>query len=126
MSENKPVMSNEQPKESWLAGIILVAIVFALAKACNPDSTSTQDHSDDYYFACTAAEKEVKEELKSPSSAKFPVCSEMDITNTRNTWTIKSYVEAQNSFGAMIKTNFTVKIELLGNNKYSVIYVNVD
>lgn len=126
MNLNQSNLNNDKPKENWLVGILVFAIIIAFGKTCSPDSTSTQDYSDDYYLACTAAQEEVKQRLKSPSSAKFPVCSEMNITNTGDKWTIIGYVEAQNSFGAMLKSDFTVKIELLGNNKYSVIYINID
>lgn len=124
---NDVFVQNEQPKESWVVGFILVFVVCILAQSCSGGAADdTELKKDDYYFACTAAEKEVKKRLKSPSSAKFPVCSEMDITNLGDIWTINSYVDADNSFGATIKTDFTVEIRLLGNDLYSVINVSVD
>lgn len=106
--------------------ICLIPLFILIHNYNNNISNKNHSGSDEYYFACTAAQEEVKQRLKSPSSAKFPVCSEMNITNTGDKWTIIGYVEAQNSFGAMLKSDFTVKIELLGNNKYSVIYINID
>lgn len=120
------VVNNEKPKESWLFGIIVFTIACLLANSCSKDSTSAKKQTDDYFFACTAAENEVEKQLKSPSSAQFPICSKMDIDNNGNVWTIKSYVEAQNSFGATVKNDFTVKIEILGGNKYSVKYIDVN
>lgn len=116
---------NEQPKESWLFGLIVIAIVFALVKGCQGNTTTTEKKSDYYYTACSAAKEEVKKELKSPSSAKFDVCSDMDISNSGNTWTIKGEVEASNSFGVMIKNTYTVKIKIIDKNNYSVVSIDI-
>ena len=63
------------------------------------------------------AQKAVKNQLKSPSSAKFPFAYNskgVSITSSGNSYTVRAWVEAQNSFGATIKDSFTVKIEKSG------------
>ena len=62
--------------------------------------------------------------LKSPSTAKFSKDKNEYIIfmdkkwaedkrgNTVATWRIKSYVDAQNSFGAMIRSRYTVVLEV--------------
>lgn len=112
-------------KPNPLTSFIICAVVFGLIIAFGSSKTDDDKKSDDYYYACTAAENEVKEKLKLPSSAKFGLCSEMDISNNGDVWTIKGQVEASNSFGAIVKNNFTVKIEITGENTYNRISVNV-
>lgn len=77
---------------------------------------------DDRTLYWTIAKDEVKSRLKSPRTAKFPFSSisdGVDITKAGDIVTVKSYVDAQNSFGAEIRSNFTVKIKLNGT-KYSI------
>jgi len=53
--------------------------------------------------------------LKAPSTAKFeylPDASIEDLGN--NTFDMNSYVDAQNSFGAMLRTNYYCKIQYIG------------
>lgn len=53
----------------------------------------------------------IRRQLKAPSTAKFPPCSDMNITHTGNTWFVRSYVDAQNSFGAMLRNGFLVEMD---------------
>lgn len=63
----------------------------------------------------------VKEKLKSPSSAKFPD-SQRKVDDTRymgdNTYKIDSYVESMNSFGTMIRTDFSCTIKFDNGSVY--------
>lgn len=76
---------------------------------------------DDELGACWALAKDVvKSNLKSPSSAKFPFSYGSDgvtITKSGNTYTVKAWVDADNSFGANIRSNFTVTMEKSGSGK---------
>lgn len=65
----------------------------------------------DSYDACAYAHVFVKRQLKAPSTAKFPYCSEATIVHDGNTWTVLSYVDAQNSFGAMLRSEFIAEME---------------
>lgn len=47
----------------------------------------------------------VKGMLKAPSTAKF---SDPIVTKTANVFEVSGYVDSQNSFGAMLRTTFTV------------------
>lgn len=63
------------------------------------------------------AEDVVKSNLKSPSSAKFPFSYNSDgvsITKSGSVYTVKAWVEADNSFGASIRSTFTVTMEKSG------------
>lgn len=53
-------------------------------------------------------QKGVKAILKAPSTAKFPSLSEWVFDVNAERITVKSYVDSQNSFGAMIRSEFQV------------------
>lgn len=63
--------------------------------------------------AYSYAEEFVKQKLKSPSSAQFPVLDEklghVEYIG-ENKYKISSWVESKNSFGAMLKTPFEATI----------------
>lgn len=67
----------------------------------------------------TVAIDSVKSNLKSPSSAQFPFSygsNDVSITKLGNTYTVKSWVDATNSFNTKIRSNFVVTIEKNGTN----------
>ena len=59
----------------------------------------------------------VKGNLKSPISAKFPgIFGPRVIPLGNHIYFLSSYVDAQNSFGAMLRTNFNITIEYVGTS----------
>lgn len=73
-------------------------------------------------FIWTIAKEEVKKQLKSPSTAKFPlVYHSGDIMEIeQGVFTVNSYVDAQNSFGATIRSEFMLIITKTGQDTYVV------
>ena len=62
-------------------------------------------------FHCQEA---VKERLKNPDGATFPDITEHSFENSENmVYTVKSYVNATNSFGATVRTNYSCKVRLI-------------
>lgn len=110
-----------------ILGVLLMIIFIGdgINKPSSPgEKTYSKTYSNDYASKLEAysyAENWVKDKLKSPSSAKFPD-SERKVNDTEyygdNTYKIKSYVESQNSFGAMIKTNFSCTISFKDGSVY--------
>lgn len=49
--------------------------------------------------------------LKSPSTAEFPIMDYRHNDLGNNIFVIQSYVDSQNGFGAMIRTNYTIKLK---------------
>lgn len=84
--------------------VILVPLVLALAGVWDNDRewkpTSTQ--------AAETCEGWVSEKLKSPSTAEFS--SERESSTGTNSWTITGTVDAQNSFGAMIRAEWACDV----------------
>lgn len=74
------------------------------------------------------AKHEVETNLKSPNSAKFPSMrsDQVRITEVGGKYIVKSYVDAENSFGASIRSNFTVTINKNSSGKYFVESISID
>ena len=83
-------------------------------------STSTDGYGHDKFDAMVVAKNIVKNKLKSPSTASFCSTSDATISCSGNTWTVKGWVDAQNSFGATVRNNFTVKFTFSSDEKYTV------
>ncbi len=81
-----------------------------------PFSQLTLDEQKGYLWGM--AEDAVKNNLKSPSTAKFPFSySSAEFKDLGdNEFEITSYVDAENGFGATIRNDFTVTIKV--NDKY--------
>lgn len=86
--------------------------------------TSTSNNKDSYGHtkgdAFAIAEKAVKGKLKSPSTAKFCSVTEATIGCSGNTWVVRGWVDAQNGFGATIRTQFVVTFTFTSKDMYSL------
>lgn len=95
-----------------LAWIVFALIVAFVAKnALLPNATPamrTVDRTD----ACSISQTFVKRQLKAPSSAKFPLWTEENckVTQRERVWVVRSYVDAQNSFGAMLRNDYVAEM----------------
>ena len=49
--------------------------------------------------------------LKAPATAKFPGFNEMVIQGSHGRYSVSGFVDSQNSYGAMIRSNYTYNIE---------------
>lgn len=95
--------------------ICIIFLIIVLGDSGNTKYVSSSNNnlnSTCYYYS----QRLVKEKLKSPDSAEFPKYSASFVEKSGDTVTVSAYVNAQNSFGATIKTDYiaTIKIE---NNK---------
>jgi len=120
-----------------IAGLITVAIfiglifgvksLFTFDSDSNDVTNSYNNSSTNKQLAYNYAMDYVKQKLKSPSSAEFPSLFDRQehITELSSTeYQINSWVESQNSFGAMIKTNFSCLIKI-ANEKVSIFDLNI-
>lgn len=71
------------------------------------------------------AKHEVENRLKAPDSAKFPPKSKATISETNGRYVINSYVDAENSFGASVRSKFTAIIRKDSNGKYLVESIDI-
>lgn len=85
--------------------IAAAAVVVGLAimgKAMQGSSSSSGDG--DRASARSVCYDFVRDRLKAPATAQF---SETEIESSGNQWTVSGSVDAQNSFGALIRNNYT-------------------
>lgn len=80
-----------------------------------------EDAKDDGTAAAVCAKNYVEASLKSPSTAKFPWVSDTIIPLGDNKYTIGSYVDSQNGFGATIRTNYLCTVTIVDRSSYSCI-----
>ena len=66
-------------------------------------------------------EQIIKSILKSPSTAKFPTILDYSFSKNKEEITVQAYVDSQNSFGAMIRSEFKVTYTPDGKSVTSVI-----
>lgn len=74
------------------------------------------------YIMKDAVEKLVKKVLKAPATAKFPNISEYSFSKDHGIITTEGYVDAQNSFGAMIRSTYRVRYDLKNKNVVQFIF----
>jgi hypothetical protein len=92
-----------------VVGIIMLAIFAPHSSGINGTSYADTDH--DAGMACIMAEKLIKPQLKAPTTAEFDYGDcKTSATHSGNTWTLRTYVDADNSFGAHIRTHFVAQI----------------
>lgn len=70
----------------------------------------------------TLCEDTIKDLLKSPSTAKFPNASKWNVWKEDGKIYIQSYVDAQNSFGAELRSEFQFIIDTDSNTVESLIF----
>lgn len=74
--------------------------------------------------ATSYAQLFVKKSLKAPTTAKFPSALDFGIAPLKNkkgqritdAWEVSGYVDSQNSYGAMMRTNWNVKLKKVGTS----------
>lgn len=81
------------------------------------DFTLTNEEKSQLQYNCQEAIKSI---LKSPSTAKFPNILEWKFGKQDGVTIVQGYVDSQNGFGAMIRSDFQFKIQ--DNNVISLIF----
>ena len=83
-----------------------------------PTRTATPDVGNGY-VALALCQEVVRGQLKAPSSATFAKASEsIMIESSPGMWLVSSWVDSQNSFGAMLRTMWTCQIAYTGNGNW--------
>lgn len=87
-----------------------LATLFMVATLLTACESSSDDGSKPFSLekAGENAQRCIEAQLKSPSTAKFNPDLDYGVKKVNDTvFTISSYVDSQNSFGAMVRTNYT-------------------
>lgn len=125
-----PIIPGAKPPSSFdgdtvkggIVILMLVWIVWALFSGGDntPAPAQPEQVKEDVAkaVAITYCKDRVKNSLRSPSTADFPFFSDAVYDGNRRA-TLASYVDAQNGFGATVRTNFVCVVEYSGNGSPS-------
>jgi len=111
------VVAKKKTGKCAMFAAIFILFFFVIIFSCvgnyysnrTPEQAQADALQQTQYKVLSRAEKVVTEELKSPSSASFASFNEAVIKEIKpDTWEVRSYVDAQNSFGAKIRNYFTI------------------
>lgn len=93
------------------------------------NSTPTKDRSGGSTMAYMMCQEFVEKNLKSPATAKFPNKSDIQVLTIRDkkdAFQIRGYVDAQNGFGALIRTRYTCEVSYTGQDNWHLDYLEFD
>ena len=117
-----------KPISTWkiVIGIVVVIGIIVLFMSCfnntgNNSSTPTTKNAQSLEIEAFVRSQSVCEKyLKSPSSAKFPYYSSISVKRLEaGKYLINAYVDSQNSFGAMVRADYSVVITSTGKDTYT-------
>lgn len=102
-----------------LLGMIMVTLWVLFPKPEVKTAPPKNEPKYDKFTAQSACESFVKRTLKAPSTATFALHHELRIYGYgTGPWTVIGYVDAQNSFGAMLRQNYTCKMHFEGETAF--------
>lgn len=139
--EQKNIASSAQRKLANLNGVLVVLIflsLFYLSAPKRDHQTSVVDNqisaADDLIEtrkvdASVLCRNRMESRLKAPSTAQFPWTADhtgyLEFGDDNVMITVHSYVDAQNGFGAMIRTNYICNVEYKGDDSQNGIILTL-
>jgi len=126
-------VSQELQKASKSPSLVIVVIAImalcglaALASSLNSDSSSRPDVGDDTE-AWVMCKQFVEDALKAPSTAEFQNSYDSDITEVGDQrWRVIDQVDAENSFGAMLRSEYDCTVEYRGDDQWRLISLDIE
>ena len=112
--------------------LLFISIVIILAylgqpspdREANEQAKEANERAEGFLMAASMCQKFVNKQLKAPSTAKYPSTNGEDtkiISLNTGHYLVTSYVDAQNSFGAQIRTSFVCEIKKIpGGNQWQL------
>jgi len=137
VTSQKTINPKKQKNVPLVAIIGIVAIFFicgicSLVASMGGSSGNGTENSIGPTDASVMCEYFVKKQLKAPSTAKFPHYWELEITTygknegVKDAFRVKGYVDAQNGFGAMIRSNYICDVQYIGNDNWNLINLTIE
>jgi hypothetical protein len=122
---NPGVTGKQQALGCLVASLLLVGLFVGLVlwvRSCLSTSQSTKSPKapHDTVAAYSICQQFVEERLKAPGSAKWPWIHTDQVTEHlgNGKYRIKSYVDSQNVFGAMVRTHFVCVVQHVDGAKW--------
>lgn len=102
--------SSTPPKLNGFQKIFGLVIIGGAVTWCS--TRPAADRCKDDMGAISITQGYVQEHLKSPSTAEFPWADKVKVKRlTGCRYLVQGYVDAQNGFGAMVRTQYSVEVE---------------
>ena|SRR3990167_4801531 len=108
---------------SIFATLISILVVSACGNPRDPANGGEET------FAFVMCQSPVSAQLRAPSTAKFPFTTAPGVSSKHvggGAYQVRGFVDAQNGFGAMIRTSWSCKIRENSDNSWSVENIKID
>jgi len=125
-----PLLTDEKPRRPGCLWLFLAVVVLAVIGAnmggggggsSNTPAPADQSSAHEPVEAYVVCQQFVEDRLRSPSTAEFGgPYSQVTTHNGGGEYTVRTYVDAQNAFGAMIRNNFTCVVQHTSGDSYSL------
>lgn len=121
--------ANSKTKKLLIIFIIVVAIAYLMDKPdsnqppqtpTEPKSTITKENVSDVFDAMMIMQRTVRQTLKNPKDAEFGNDIDGVIALGGNKYSVSSYVDATNSFGATVRTYYSGVLFKDKNNLWQI------
>ncbi len=105
------------PKQGVIGGVIIIIVAGIIGAQTEPlteeqQLTAREKECSNTMSPMFYAQEVVKQNLKSPATAEFPFYDKSQIQHLGDcVYQVRSYVDYQNSFGAIIRSSFYVRIK---------------
>jgi len=131
--DTKNVFKKQQPEKPTIQGciilLVLAVIIFFSVKSCfssTPEEEKAEaeleakNKEDNLKIkAYVWSQSCIKQKLKSPGSAEFPFYDEAIINKVNDSvYSVSSYVDSQNSFGALLRAKYVSRITIIDEDHY--------
>jgi hypothetical protein len=126
----EPLPTEPRPpakKQSNTAGVIglliIVVIIGAIFYSCSKSGGSGGSDNDGRNdgLAKVMCEKFVKDRLKAPATADFSGVFDTEVSGSGDDYTVRGYVDAENSFGANLRNNYVCQVHDDGNDNWTLV-----
>jgi galactitol-specific phosphotransferase system IIB component len=105
----------------FLFDTLLFEVDERVLDSISPDAWKKEDKS---FYAKSYIEELIKTQLKSPSTAKFPGTLDTDYVIRQlddQIYVVSSWVDSQNSFGAMVRTKYLGSVQQVAKDQWEVV-----
>ncbi|MFW6016947.1 MAG: hypothetical protein ACOCRK_10960 [bacterium] len=116
-------MFTKDIKLNIISIIVLIIFVFlAVGSTDDNDSNSSPNKIE----AMTMAQTFLEDRLKAPATADYPWESSDDVVTelADDKFRYRSYVDAENSFGAKVRTQFDIVVQYVGDDKWRLVSID--
>lgn len=112
--ENSTKPKKELHKQWWVWAIMVVSVIILVALSGSSDSSSAPSNQDLSTTAYSISQEFVRQTLKAPSTASFPLYDTASKNLGSQTYRIDSYVDAENSYGAKLRNDWEATLTYNG------------